>query len=569
MVISVAKILELAVCRADLPPRSLAHLTILHSFQRACKVIESTVSGSSEVPIAAIQGPPGTGKTSLVVESLIRILEQNLRYDLIVYVAPTNNLVAEAATRTLEEIIRKYGRGRDFIKILERIRVLGSQISSYVDDREVEILEKLLDIGNTEPIKSVLRTMTSRSITISESERDFPYIVFTTEWVNVAIFFEREKGLKVAVFFDEASRSPLHRVFTPLASVLYKLACSSDVKINSIRDELEQEHNIKSLVVIGDPEQTISSKEYRDLYIYVGGRKSKLSWLALELAVHLLRRIGLIQDQFVMLDTTLRIPKLGERPISKGFYDNKLEAAVDLCQRLSESQLKDLYTCVDEVSEKLKKCCSKMSKVIDKVAKLIKESFDPNRPAPVAIMRTVSYKPSQEIELTRGVVGALIAVFLYHILPEVIQSNVTVGVISPYVAQVNFSRAIFRHILRKLDAGPRPEVSGKVSIEFKTVHSVLGCEFDFVIALLGKEYPYTERYGQPTIYCSQPEVLNVQLSRQRIQMYVIGNVTDLESCFSTNRLRSAKKTSNIDKVHDTAETLLEYATSGVYRMKFL
>jgi len=59
---------------------------------------------------------------------------------------------------------------------------------------------------------------------------------------------------------------------------------------------------------------------------------------------------------------------------------------------------------------------------------------------------------------------------------------------------------------------------------------MLGGEDDIIISLLGKEWSARANYDEgETIYFREPENLNVQLSRHRLMLIVIGNLQKLRN----------------------------------------
>jgi hypothetical protein len=74
----------------------------------------------------------------------------------------------------------------------------------------------------------------------------------------------------------------------------------------------------------------------------------------------------------------------------------------------------------------------------------------------------------------------------------------------------------------------------KIRISVATAHSFLGAEDENVVLILGKEYlpkkyPPYERYIYygSTIYFIEPEIFNVQFSRHKVLLIIIGNVERL------------------------------------------
>jgi hypothetical protein len=98
-------------------------------------------------------------------------------------------------------------------------------------------------------------------------------------------------------------------------------------------------------------------------------------------------------------------------------------------------------------------------------------------------------------------------------------------------------------------------------VYFATINTMLGKEADIVIAMLGKE-----RYGEGdmhTIYFQDPNLLNVQLSRHRAMLIIVGDAIRLRNVAARiakvsgikGERREAEKSSMIRKTIDTLLSL--------------
>jgi len=131
------------------------------------------------------------------------------------------------------------------------------------------------------------------------------------------------------------------------------------------------------------------------------------------------------------------------------------------------------------------------------------------------------YEPGEEIEPHRVVIASSIALLLAHTLRCIYTRSrqvFSLAVIAPYSELVNVIYQVFLQLQSRLGTRGLEEW-----VQFSTVHSFLGGEADFVIAVLGREY-YNPSRQFLTIYFEEPELLNVQMSRHRLMLTVIGSV---------------------------------------------
>jgi hypothetical protein len=80
--------------------------------------------------------------------------------------------------------------------------------------------------------------------------------------------------------------------------------------------------------------------------------------------------------------------------------------------------------------------------------------------------------------------------------------------------------------------GSREELKRRIRVS--TIHSALGSEADIIVAVLGKEYKGKEE-DKMTIYFQTPELINVQFSRHRRMLVIIGNIEKLANAFEKTR----------------------------------
>jgi len=97
---------------------------------------------------------------------------------------------------------------------------------------------------------------------------------------------------------------------------------------------------------------------------------------------------------------------------------------------------------------------------------------------------------------------------------------------------------------------------------------MLGGEDDIVISMLGKEWiSGTNDDEEVTIYFREPENLNVQLSRHKLMLIVIGNLQTLRNSAAevaqpakaTHRGKPRGLSAEAKRIHITIDTLLRLA----------
>jgi hypothetical protein len=164
--------------------------------------------------VALVQGPPGTGKTTVFESAINASVDHMSGGTTMVYMAPTNRLVAEM----LEKVAFVYKcLGKSKGDIANDVRVYGSQF-------------------NFGPTYAKMNLAPDSQVKL----------VITTEYQRV--FASRERISSYHLLIDEASKSPLHSPFIALADSLLTYRGDALASIN----------------VIGDPQQAITlNEEYR------------------------------------------------------------------------------------------------------------------------------------------------------------------------------------------------------------------------------------------------------------------------------------------------------------------
>jgi hypothetical protein len=469
------------------------------SWHRAVSKIWRSVKGEGP-SLAAVQGPPGTGKTTIYVEIFKRIIEKAdlFKKDIVVYIAPTNQLVLETFERFTRILFDQF---KELDKVLAYItyntRVYGSKVAA-VRDEDISRLKDLNLLGYKDAILGLERVKWIAKVPEEDDLRkrglpSGPMFIFTTEWQQISLQTPSERNIKILV--DEASRSPLHRPFITLAREIAK------------RMAKRERVNIPLLSVIGDPEQAISLEdEYK---------VRKEHFLVMNAAVKLLRSLGLEDEAFEFLEYTKRLPHPSEEPISEGYYDGKLKSLKDAKNALKVFD-----------PEGVKKACDKIrlavphGVLVDRVCNVV-ETIVSSR-TPIGVVSTRSFPAGDTFEPERVRVASLLsAIFSLMLIYQGSEGNFTVSAVSPYLdLALGVQSYYVRRFVSSVD-----ELRSRIAWMpgSTTVHSMLGGEADIIISILGKEWvggsdPYS------TIYFNEPELLNVQFSRQKRIMVIIGDV---------------------------------------------
>jgi len=499
--------------------RSKIELSLTKSLQQASNIVMGILSESAEIPLTAIRGPPGTGKTTAYVYSISQHLySEGASLDAlnknILYVTSINRLVQDVFIRVLQRflslgIIDIHDK-QSLVRSLASIRVWGSQIIPYTGDNEIKALyESLGGVISVSELKDLLRLMTKR-----EGKENIR-MVFTTEWQSVPISLDRDTFILV----DEASKSPMFHAFIPIAR---KLLQSCNMHSHELR--------LYGLSVIGDVQQAISLEpEYSSLK----GRELLLLPY-IERIIDSACKSGIIRncDAYkLMLQETLRLPKFSEDPISYGYYEGRLKAIYTLGQKIDTNIISAIVECLNTTYKKISEFLDQkldriLSEYVEK-AKAIFESYkvlfsNPLPPLIVIDTERHRYERGKEVEPHRVVIASTIALLFAHMLDCLYCGKriaFTLAIIAPYTELVTAIYQCFHYLKSRLQI----DLSNIESlVQFSTVHAFLGGEADFVIAVLGREY-YPSLY-YPSIYFKEPELLNVQLSRHKLLLTVIGSV---------------------------------------------
>jgi AAA domain len=414
--------------------------------------------------VALVQGPPGTGKTTVFESAVNAAVDKMSGGSTMVYMAPTNRLVAEM----LEKVAYVYRLlGKSMSDIANEVRVYGSQFNFGMTYAK-------MNMAPDTQVKLVITTEYQR--------------VFTT----TATFH---------LMIDEASKSPLHAPFIALAE-----------------DLLSNRGNaLASISVIGDPQQAITlNEEYRSPrgknFLIMNAFLRGLLDDSMKKQVDK-KEVSLLQASrdtlgkyFSFLETSRRMPHPTEVPISKGYYDGMLKSKFTAAE-----VMKDLWD--PNIAAKVKDVNDDMKFVVGK----LEEGLTTDIPAFYVKTSGFTYEhDDMSFDPFRGHAGVAFATGLAAITGK------RTAVLTTYTDQwtqmkIDY-RENFAHILKENARDPN-------LVSFGTVHRWLGAESDNIIAVLGKENPGTQEHH--TIYFQEPELLNVQLSRHLKTLTIVGDLGKL------------------------------------------
>ncbi|ADI31343.1 hypothetical protein [Staphylothermus hellenicus] len=455
----------------------------------AIKLFEKVAKGY--IGLGAVQGPPGTGKTSVFDLGTRGILDEILGYKgkiLYLYIAPTNHLVIEAFTRFVANLFYK---GYDVNVILDLIRVYGSKIEPCrKGSMGISIDNKILPCDK---IKKLMKSIDPRNVRF----------VFATEYQRISPKLV-EKPDEIRFIVDEASKTPFFRVFLPIARSI-------------IRNP--EEAYPKSMIVLGDPQQAISiSTEFKTFRIP----------LLMDYIKRILERRNL-EEYYKFLDTTFRLPGPTETPISRGFYEGKLKAKEHFKVRYN----KLLAGGLEDVLNKSKTIMGKILDLSKSSVKLVVEAIDKalTNGIPLIVFKTRKFPSGDTYHRSRAYLGYLTGLYLSIISIMLRGGRPAFGVslTAPY-SDLAYSTGYY--LKKKLvEAGIDTD-----HLRYATVQSIIGGEDDVIVTMLGKEWLARNDFSYysfatirpETMYFNEHQVLNVQLSRHRLLMIIIGNTDKLK-----------------------------------------
>ncbi len=496
------------------------NLTLEQMLAEALEISKRTVIHEAKAPTAGVRGPPGTGKTK-IMEGLINdedvideLLNNNIKF---VYVAPTNELTISGFRRALMPIMRRLMESSyDIARILSMVRIYGSAVPAPYLGRDFELLRNI----NNKIDKDLLKKIVYGGI-------DDALFIFTTDYQRASAR-SRGSSHKFIMFVDEASKSPFYLPFNPISdSELRNLASGNRSGV------------IHGLVVVGDDRQAIAlGPEYQ------GFSKSLLVLPKIE---EVLKSLGL-DEQFKTLRVTFRLPSPTEEPIGDGFYGD-----VGGLRAYEEARIriKSVFKGMD-IRERFNKCeKARDDPLWYNVIRMLDLALgDLEDPKSIIIANTQREIPSgQQFEPCR----VKLAVYFALALSCLSEKSLGISIIAPYRELVDAARFYYRKL---------SNITGvnRTNIRFLTVQSMLGGEDDIIISMLGKEW--NPKHDEPTIYFREPENLNVQFSRHRLMLIVIGNVIRLRNTAADTAQvmgLSGYNAQDIVRIRKTLDIMLELA----------
>jgi len=330
-------------------------------------------------------------------------------------------------------------------------------------------------------------------------------IVFTTEFQRVAGRILEGKFDRIHIIADEASKTPYFRIFLPLADRLAR----------------HPEEYPESMLVLGDPQQAITvPEEFKEFRVP----------LLMNHVKGILKKYNLLDERWRMLTTSFRLPYPSHEPISHGFYDGQLNALYTASERMRI--MKDIAQDeLDKVVHQLKSGGLSLDNAKERtLINAVETAFSSD--IPMILVNTQRFRAGDTFEEERVKIALILSALLQGIASRCVKS-VSVTVTAPYNDLVNTLAYRFRKRgLARYIGLPRAI----------TVQSMLGGEADVIVTMLGKEWTVGDLYSlttlpqrirlmmdyYETLYPREPEVLNVQLSRHRMFIAVIGNLNRLK-----------------------------------------
>ena len=458
------------------------HYNLNPSQGRAVDIIDKAYDQKG---VGLVQGPPGTGKTSVIVSSLERLISRLDRNEVLVYVAPTNELVKDVTLKVVPILKKKgYENEKDIIKA---VRIFGSDFD-YRGAQEVRA-----------PIDKDVK------------------VILTTDYQKFYVNYKEaeSKGFSFSFLVDEASKSPIYRFLTPIAMELIR-AEKTDLNIS-----------IDSLSVVGDPMQAIAKKDiyktHREYLLMVNILRNMLADVDPSLAERLsdssINLYDIIQQNdstlsrlgnFVMLNITYRLPSPSHTIISRGFYNDRLSANEGVEKRLVYRD--DLVRSIghDFISSR-------------EVAKVINDAVINDVGIVYIDVKKSAYMDFQGENIDRR--------RAYRAIEAAIAASIATGrsttIIPVYRDMVNYIKFVM--MAEDKYAKYIKALNGlNIEVNVKTAHSLLGAEDENVVLVLGKEYlPFNSDIYSSTMYFVEPEIFNVQFSRHKALLVIVGNIERL------------------------------------------
>jgi len=467
--------------------------------------VDSIISVLKHGGMSVGVGPPGTGKTAIFNFVQKEIFDELDKDEVIVYIAPTNRLVEECAVRTLSYLLIKGFEERDLRNL---IRAYGSRFKA-------------------EPFKEHVK------------------IVFTTPYQPGALKSLYNMKRIVHLMIDEASTTPLHKPFIDLAMSMVNVIKTGHIDwlssfsvigdpMQAVTEEFKLQEKFKFLIVGRVLMESIPQNE-RDI---IREDPPKI----FELSKKYISSLGV---KYFFLDNTYRIPRPTEYLVSIPFYNGMLKGVEDFKLRLRNIK--------QETPTLTSKILSRCKHINNKIKDTLDNALDSQ--IPIVYLRDTgpayTYKVQQSIKTGRRPpeieeVDTFRASLSCNIAAYLLSSTVSwikLEVLTPYVEMKTQIQLGLRQLI-----GEELEQKLRHRVKVSTIHSALGSEADIIIVTMGKEYKGES--GAETIYFQTPELVNVQFSRHRRFLVIIGNIERLVKDFE--KVEYAK---NITKVNEALNKL--------------
>jgi len=447
--------------------------------------------------IAVGVGPPGTGKT-LVFSNAIAEEYSKLREDeVIVYVAPTNQLVSEEAKRTIA-YLRHMGYNER--ELMNSIRVYGSRFEPLPLNERVKL-------------------------------------IFTTGYQPSALRNLAKHKKAVHLLVDEASTTALHEAFMPLSqAIALRLAKDKSLEL------------LGSLAVIGDPMQAIVDPSYGWRWKFEQLLVTRLIMTQIPesereqisgnppLMFELARKYAGSSSgsRYFFLGKTFRIPKPTEIIVSIPFYNRLLGAERDY-----KSVMKEIKSGGKPLSFVYE------TKLLKNYQAIIDNAIDSQYPIVYIKHEGLAYRGYlglDEYDERRAILGAEMASYL-----ALVTTLRRVTVITPYNEMALQMRYYVGKRFKRFLGDERRR------LRFATVHSSIGLDSEAVIVVMGKEH--RGELGMETLYFQTPELINVQFSRHMVLLVIIGNIERL--CKQLEEARQKKEDMFMSKIGEGLREALE------------
>jgi len=430
--------------------------------------VDAVIKAISNFSTAVGIGPPGAGKSLVPSYALARKFPDFDRDEVALVTTPPNRLLSELATRTIGALL---AQGIDEDTLRRSVRIYGSEFVPLRLDKDVKL-------------------------------------VFSTPYQPGALKRLLDIKKRVHIILDEASTTPLHEPFK-----------SPAMAISQALDRGETEW-LASLSVVGDPMQAIdpqyTGRDKLDLLII--GRiltrfvpPDELESLKddfpriFEVANHYLSQLDI---EYFFLDITHRLPKPTEDLVSIPFYNGLLKGKYSYKDRLKEI-----------IRDKPNKKLIEISNIHSEITNLFESAISSQ--IPVVYLRDTGKayasgirrrRELDELDTVRADYACKVALYL----SAWVRRSALIEVLTPYREMKSYITFCLR------------EHQQQLPIRVSTIHESLGSEADIEIAVMGKEYRGKKTR---TIYFNMPELLDVQFSRHRAMLIIIGNVERLVDNF--------------------------------------